>query len=272
MQRLRKSFNGRPPKDNKTSDKTEPKSEPKAEPASNGAGNAFGQIRDAVPGAQIESAIGHIPGGGLATSGFKAAKGLGGLGFAVGSAGATAIQKKRKKSKGGAETQDAAGETPVDGVEPDASVDDDKHLSSQTNQVNEAPVKGQSPQILRSSLSHTVHGNVPSGQAYGLGSTTYFTRNPAHGPDNEYIAAYTIPGAYSPNDLPPVTVYNSVKNAGANGGDSEGLNFSRNVPAAYPSTNGHMQPSGDLAPASDIINTTHQLDREPIYLHRRILG
>ncbi|KAG6811103.1 hypothetical protein H0H92_008991 [Tricholoma furcatifolium] len=96
------SAGGKPSGDAKPSDaKVEaPKKEGKG-----AATEAFGQVRDAIPGSTIETAVGYVPGGGLATSGFKAAKGIGGLGFALGSAGATAVSKKRKKSKAGGDTE-----------------------------------------------------------------------------------------------------------------------------------------------------------------------
>ncbi|KAG6892810.1 hypothetical protein C0992_012412 [Termitomyces sp. T32_za158] len=66
------------------------------ETAGNAASTAFGEIRNAIPASSIGDAVSHVPGGGLATSAFKVAKGFGGLGIALGSAGAAAISKKRR--------------------------------------------------------------------------------------------------------------------------------------------------------------------------------
>ncbi|KAG6874903.1 hypothetical protein C0993_011698, partial [Termitomyces sp. T159_Od127] len=66
------------------------------ESAGHAASTAFGEIRSAVPVSSIGDAVSHIPGGGLATSAFKVAKGFGGLGIALGSAGTSAISKRRR--------------------------------------------------------------------------------------------------------------------------------------------------------------------------------
>ncbi|KAG6822180.1 hypothetical protein H0H92_014946, partial [Tricholoma furcatifolium] len=114
---------------------------------------AFGQVRDAIPGSTIETAVGYVPGGGLATSGFKAAKGIGGLGFALGSAGATAVSKKRKKSKAGRDTEAMDNEAEIG--QADGNVATDESSASRLPQ-------GQRDYI----LPH---------DRYGAASTTYYS-------------------------------------------------------------------------------------------------
>ncbi|KAG6916880.1 hypothetical protein DXG01_004789 [Tephrocybe rancida] len=263
---LKKSFTGgKAP----AADKPAPE---QPEPPSKGAGNALGQIRDAVPGAEIETAIGYIPGGGLATSGFKAAKGLGGLGFAVGSAGATAVQKKRRKSKAGAENNVVPVDSTVDEIRPNDEaapviVEDQGGQKVLVNGVNGVSEPQNLPKTTK--ISQAQNEDLLTGpQGHSGPHTTYITSQADDGvpADTGYIGGYTVPGLYSHNDLPPVTNYNGIQQySNLNDRGPDNLGFTRGDLAHNDHAN--MQPLNDFAPSSEIIHATHQLD--PV-VHQRV--
>ncbi|KNZ77949.1 hypothetical protein J132_02889 [Termitomyces sp. J132] len=211
---------------------------------------AFGQIRDAIPASSIESAVSHVPGGGMATSAFKVAKGFGGLGIALGSAGAAAISKRRRKSKAHSENPGVVAENPVDETEP--VVENAAYI--QDGKVSTSPA---SPSILRPNLIHTKNGNI---LGYGPASTMYYTKRTDQG--------YIVPGTDSLSELPPIVQYTSVQPyIDENGVEHNDLDFTNNIKGNFVRTDGHMQPSDEYAPMSEIVNTTHQL--EPV-VHERV--
>ncbi|KAG6889214.1 hypothetical protein C0995_002674 [Termitomyces sp. Mi166 len=232
---------------------------PPAESVGHATSSAFGQIRDAIPASSIESAVNHIPGGGIATSAFKVAKGFGGLGIALGSAGAAAISKRRRKSKAGAGNPDAAVESPVNETGPNIGLAD--NVQGSKIQVNGVSTSPESPSILKPSLAPTQNEHISGYQAY-------YARKMERGVTPDTVKGYVIPGAYSTNDLPPIVQYTGVQPyIDENGIEHDDLDFTHNIKEIYPRTNGHMQPSDNYAPTSDIINTTHQL--EPV-IHERV--
>ncbi|KAG6835450.1 hypothetical protein H0H93_001372 [Arthromyces matolae] len=168
---IRKSFNGGKPSPAADLPDSVSPSVPSASSAPGAATKAFTQVRDAIPGKEIEGVVSHLPGGGLATSGFKATKAVGGLGWTAGAAGVGAVagRKSKKLSKAGTT------ETDADGAESTSK----NHDATQTtpngadaytvhspaaSQLPTMAHTGQAPQIINLYVGGTAPGHAEPSQ------------------------------------------------------------------------------------------------------------
>ncbi|KAG6834486.1 hypothetical protein H0H93_009387 [Arthromyces matolae] len=172
---IRKSFNGGKPSPAADIPDSVSPSAPSASSGPGAATKAFTQVRDAIPGKEIEGVVSHLPGGGLATSGFKATKAVGGLGWTAGAAGVGAVagRKSKKLSKAGTSETDADGaestsknhdatQTTPNGA--DASVDGYTVHSTAAGQPPTMAHSGQAPQIINLYVGGTAPGHAEPSQ------------------------------------------------------------------------------------------------------------